>query len=131
MSVPDPSIRALYARLEEVLGPEHADALMTRLPPPPDELATKTDVGRLERRFDGLERRFDGLELRFDGLEQRFDGLERRFERLEVRFDRLDDRFGDMFELMVKQGKAALVTTVSAMTALTAIYAGMLIAFVA
>ena len=124
MSVPDPSMRALYARLEEVLGAEHADTLMTRLPPPPDELATKADTGRFEQRFDGLERRFDGLE-------QRFDGLERRFDRLEIRFDRLDDRFGDMFELMVKQGRNSMVVTVSAMTALTAIYGGMLVAFAA
>ena len=142
MSVPDPSIRALYARLEEVLGSEHADTLMTRLPPPPDELATTADMyqrfddvdSRFERvgvRFDTLERRFDLLEQRFDGLEQRFDGLERRFERLEIRFDRLDDRFGDMFELMVKQGRNSMITTVSAMTALTAIYGGMLVAFVA
>ena len=51
---------ALYAELEQVLGPEHADTLMTSLPmKPADQLATKTDIDRLEDRFDRLEDRFD------------------------------------------------------------------------
>ena len=58
---------ALYAELEQVLGPEHADTLMTSLPmKPADQLATKTDIDRLEDRFDRLEDRFDRLEDRFD-----------------------------------------------------------------
>lgn len=36
-----------------------------------------------------------------------------------------------MFEVMQKQTKAFMLATVSAMTALTAIYGGMLVAFVA
>lgn len=128
MSVPDPSIRALYARLEEVLGAQHADTLMTRLPPPPDELAKKADV---DRQFEAVDQRFKAVDQRFDHLEQRFDGLERRFERLEDRFDHLDQGMHHMFEMMQKQLARSTTVMVTAMTALTAIYGGMLVAFVA
>jgi hypothetical protein len=147
MSVSDPHLRSLYARLEEVLGAEHAETLMTQLPPR-SEIATKADVGALERRFDGLERRFDGLEQRFDGLEQRFDGLERRFERFEERMDdrigrfeermddrferfevRIDGKFERMYEMMHTQFRNYSVVMASAMTGLTAIFGIMLVAF--
>jgi hypothetical protein len=43
---------ALYARLQQVLGDEHADTLMTSLPmETADRLATKEDIDRLEERF--------------------------------------------------------------------------------
>jgi predicted nuclease with TOPRIM domain len=128
VSVPDPSIRALYARLEEVLGAEHADTLMTRLPPPPDELARKADV---DRQFEAVGVRFDNLEQRFDGLEERFDRLEHRVDRIEDRFDRVDQNMHHMFEMMQKQLKTNTTMMVTSMTALTAIYGGMLVAFVA
>ena len=132
MSVPDPSIRALYARLEEVLGAEHADTLMTRLPPPPDELAKKADV---DRQFDAVGVRFDNLEQRFDRFEQRVDRfeqrVERRFESLEGRFDHMDENIHQMLIMMQKQAKNFTTLMVTAMTALTAIYGGMLVAFVA
>jgi predicted nuclease with TOPRIM domain len=133
--VPDPSIRALYARLEEVLGAQHADTLMTRLPPPLDELARQAEMvlrfDDINRKFEAVGVRFDHLEQRFDGLEQRFDGLERRFERLEDRFDHLDQSMHHMFEVMQKHLKSNTTMMVTAMTALTAIYGGMLVAFVA
>ncbi|MEX0826139.1 MAG: hypothetical protein WD184_05255 [Acidimicrobiia bacterium] len=132
MSLPDPSLRALYARLEEVLGADHAQTLMTRLPSPPDELAKKADVDRqfeaVGVRFDNLQQRFDGLEKRFNGMEQRF---ERRFERIEDRLDRMDENMHHMFEMMQKHLKTNTTVMVTAMTALTAIYGGMLVAFVA
>jgi len=67
------------------LGPAAAAALMECIPPFGwHEIATKSDLIALERRFDGLERRLDGLERSFDGLERRLDGLE---EHLGFRFD--------------------------------------------
>ena len=115
MSAPDPQLRSLYSRLEEVLGPEHAETLMTHLPPK-HELATRDDLFEalapiradlalltarfdgLEGRFDGFEGRFDGVEGRFDRLEGRFDGLEGRLDGLEGRFDRMEDRFDTVYE---------------------------------
>ena len=128
MSVPDPNIRALYARLEEILGAQHADTLMTRLPPPPDELAKKAEMNL---RFDDVDRQFQAVGVRFDTLERRFDGLERRFERIEDRLDTLDENMHHMFEVMQKHLKSNTTMMVTAMTALTAIYGGMLVAFVA
>jgi predicted nuclease with TOPRIM domain len=94
---------------------------MTRLPPPPDELAKKADV----------DRQFEAVAVRFDRLEQRFDSFEQRFDALEHRFERLEDRFDHMFEMMGRQWKNYTTVMVTAMTALTAIDSGILIAFVA
>jgi hypothetical protein len=139
VSAPDPQLRSLYARLEEVLGTEHAETLMTHLSVR-DDLATKSDVAAvrsdiaaLASRFDGLEGRFDGLEGRFDGLEGRFDGLEGRFERLDERIDARLDHFGDrlehMYDLMHTQFRNYSVVMATAMTGLTAIFGIMLASF--
>lgn len=57
----------LHSVLEEVLGHEHADTLMTYLPAHhSEEPATKADTARLEERFDRVEARFDRLEDRLD-----------------------------------------------------------------
>jgi hypothetical protein len=87
---------ALYTRPEEVLGHENADTLMMSLPSyGAENLATKTDIDRLDNRFDRLEDRFDRLE----------DRLDRQGERMENHF------------------RTYTVTTVGAMTGLTAIFA--------
>jgi hypothetical protein len=136
MSAPDPQLRSLYARLEEVLGPEHADTLMTHLPPR-HEIATKADLQELiapvradlallTARFDGLEGRFDGLEGRLDGIEVRFDRMEDRFDRL---YERIDDRLEGMHTLMHTQFRNYSVVAASFMTGLTAVFGVMLAAF--
>ena len=64
MSAAEPERHALYSRLENVLGPEHADTLMTYLPrDTSDQVATKGDIARLEARFDRLEARIDSLQI--------------------------------------------------------------------
>ncbi|MEX1208919.1 MAG: hypothetical protein WEE36_10040 [Acidimicrobiia bacterium] len=139
MSAPDPQLRSLYARLEEVLGAQHADVLMAHLSPAGD-VATKSDIaairsdlGTLAGRFDGLEQRFDGLEQRFDGLEQRFDGAEQRFDGLDRRFERfeerIDSRLERMQEIIVSQYRAFFVVAASFMTGLTAVFGVMLAVF--
>lgn len=56
MAESEPARHALYSRLQTVLGDEHADTLMTYLPRErSDEVATKSDIARLEDRFDRLE----------------------------------------------------------------------------
>lgn len=51
----EPERLALYNRLGEVLGPEHADYMMQHLSPEAgDQLATKSDIALLEGRIDEL-----------------------------------------------------------------------------
>jgi hypothetical protein len=98
------SRHALYAELEQLLGTEHADTLMTSLPmEQADHLATKTDIRGLEDRFDRFENRF----------EQKFDAFSAEI-RGEVR---------EMHALMHDQFRNYTITMVGAMTALTAIFA--------
>jgi len=61
--------RHSYALLEEVLGGKHAETLMASLPQyPPTEVATKTDLARIEGRFDRFEDRFGRFEDRLGRL---------------------------------------------------------------
>ena len=56
MPAAEPERHALYSRLENVLGPEHADTLITYLPGDTgDQVATKGDIARLEARIDSLQ----------------------------------------------------------------------------
>ncbi len=99
MVVSEASRHALYAELEHLLGTEHADTLMTNLPmESTDQLATKTDVGRLEEKFDRLEAKFDAFAAEIRG---------------EIR---------EMHKLMHDQFRNYTITMVGAMTGLTAIF---------
>ncbi len=98
MPTPISDTSALYARLEEVLGHDHADTLMTYLPPEPGaQLATRSDVAVLEQRFDRLEEllglRFDAIDGRFQIVDQRFEQVDQRFEQVDQRFEQVDQRF--------------------------------------
>ena len=61
---------ALFQRLAEVLGADHASTLMMYLPH--DEPVTKSDIRALETR---LGQRIDRIETRLNGREVRFDNL--------------------------------------------------------
>jgi hypothetical protein len=83
----------LYRAVEELLGTERADTLMSLLPPIGwADVATKEDLHQLEARletrmgarFDRVESRWD---LRFNDLESRWD---LRFNDLEARLLQLD-----------------------------------------
>ena len=138
MSTPISDSSALYARLEEVLGHEHADTLMTYLPPEPGaHLATRSDVAVLERRFDRLEEllglRFDTIDGRFQLVDQRFEQVDQPFEQIDERFGRMDQRFETMDDRMYglqdvirDQLRTYTVTMIGGMTALTAIFAALL-----
>ena len=152
MSTPISDSSALYARLEEVLGHDHADTLMTYLPTEPGaQLATRSDVAVLGQRFDRLEellglrfdaidgrfqlvdQRFEQVDQRFEQMDQRFEQVDQRFEQLDGRFDRMGRRFetveGRMYglqDVIRDQLRTYTVTMVGGMTALTAIFAALL-----
>lgn len=63
MTIDERQRHALYERLDEVLGKEHADTMMSHLPPVGwADVATKADLGALEQHIDGVEERL-GLRL--------------------------------------------------------------------
>lgn len=114
MSISDPQLRSLYARLEEVLGSEHADTLMTHLPAP-HELATKEDLFGVRSELAGLRADLVVLTARFDGLDERF--------------DRLEDRFEGLHAIMHTQFRNYSIVAGSFMTGMTAVFGVMLAAF--
>lgn len=80
MALDERSRHALFNRLEETLGQEHASVLMEHLPPVGwADVVTKHDLEQLEAR---LESRFERLESQF---ESRFEQIDSRFETTEHR----------------------------------------------
>ena len=109
MSSVEPARHALYSVLQDVLGEEHADTLMTHLPQHrSDEVVTGDDIARLETRFDRIDDRFDRMDDRFDRMEDRIDQLA-----IEVR---------EVNGVMRDQLRIYSLGTIGAMTALTAIF---------
>ncbi len=82
MAITEEDRHLLYARLQEILGPEEARVLMEHLPPIGwADVATKRD---LDLGLEGLRAYVDG---RFDTMEARFDArIERSMREVENRF---------------------------------------------
>jgi hypothetical protein len=108
----------LYLAVEEVLGTERADTLMSLLPPVGwADVATKDDIRlvkddlrvglqRLTGDIHDLEERLDErIDARFGLVDARFAALEvsldARFEKIDTRFVGVDKRF-DEFELRLE-----------------------------
>ncbi len=99
MAVEDRARSALYARLAEVLGDDHAMTLIGSLPPAGREPATREDAARLGERMEGLETRMDGLETRMD--------------RLERQVERVHDRLDDFHHALREQSRTFMFATLS------------------
>ena len=92
MATDETSGYALHRRLDEVLGPEHATALMERLPATDwTSVATKQDLAAMQDRIDA---RFERVDARFEGIDARFDRVDARFERIEDQLERVESRLG-------------------------------------
>ena len=80
MAISEESRHHLYQRLEQVLGPAEATALMEYLPPVGwADVATKRDLDVLGMRFDRVDERLAEMDRRWD---ERFTQVDRRLERL-------------------------------------------------
>ena len=104
---------------------------MTYLPQQPGaEMATRVDIielgERMDRRFEQVDARFEQVDARFTQVDARFAQMERQFERVDHRFEQMENRFHAVRDDLRDQLKTYTLTTVGAMTALTAIYAGLL-----
>jgi hypothetical protein len=117
---------ALYARLEEVLGQEHAVTLMSHIPTEAD-LATKADLialgDRFDVRFDRLDVRLDGIDVRIDGLDGRLGQVESRFDRLEAHMVRFDEKLDGFHEALRDQSRSYMFTMTGVMASFAAIIA--------
>ena len=111
--------------LTEQLGSAAAAALMECIPPFGwHEIATKSDLVALERRF---ERRFEALDRRFEALERRLDGLERRIDGLEEHLGfRFDARLHAEMNRMIRWTVASLFGGITALSAAAVAVAALL-----
>jgi hypothetical protein len=136
---------ALYQRLTEIQGPDHASTLMTYLPT--EEPATKTDIQELKSAVrdlksdilgarSGLRSDILGLrsELKTDISELRSElktdlrEMERRWnlrmDGVEVRLNTHDQRFDNVHEAMRQQTRTFVLATTGSMVTLSAVAFG-------
>ena len=129
---------ALYARLEEVLGPEHAVILMSHISVNSD-VATKANLdalsdridarldgidGRLDRietRLDRIETRLDRIGTRLDGIDGRLDRVESRMDRLEAHMVRFDEKLDGFHEALRDQARTYVLTMTGVMASFAAV----------
>ena len=88
-----------------------------------------TRLDQIDTRLDQIDTRLDQIDTRLDQVDVRFEQMTRQFERVDHRFEQMEDRFHLVRDDLRDQMKFFTVTTVGAMTALTAIYSGLLAVF--
>ena len=107
---------ALFQRLNEVLGPDHASTLMTYLPT--EQPATESDITDLKSvirtEISGVKSDLRGAEQR---LGQRMDGIDSRLANHDLRFD-------NVHEAMRQQTRAFILATTATMVTLSALAFG-------
>ncbi len=118
VSSAEPARHALYSVLEDVIGAENAETLMTHLPMDSvDELATKTDLGFVRREL-GVEIQLVGDDLRAFKAEMREFKTEMREFKAEMREFRTE--INSRFDRLQRQ---QYTISMGMVTALTAIFA--------
>jgi hypothetical protein len=122
-SITEESRKQLYDRLEETLGKTEANTLMEHLPPVGwADVARRSDLEGLERRFDRLDRRFDEVDRRFDEVDRRFAQVDDRFgdleERLNLRLESAIDRLRTELSREMRAYGLALITVNASITAM-------------
>jgi hypothetical protein len=118
----------LFVAVQDTLGPNHADTLMSLLPPVGwADVATKHDLHELEDRLTNrFEPRFGMIDQRFEAIEKRFDRLDQRFDAMEKRFDRLEKEVQTVHLTLTTQTRMIAVTVISSMVGMAAVCVGAL-----
>jgi uncharacterized protein (DUF3084 family) len=96
MAVDDDRRSRSFARLAEVIGRDEAVTIFEMLPPQGTDLATRADLGTLDRRFEQVDQRFEQVDQRFEQVDQRFEQVDQRFERIDRRLDRIETALHDL-----------------------------------
>jgi hypothetical protein len=127
MTTEEASRRALYDRLTEVLGDEHAMTLFSYLPQS-GEPATKADLNtwgdRLDARMDGLDARMDGLDVRMDGLDERMGRFEERMDQFGWRLDQFHVRLDGFHDALRHQTRTFTLAIIGSITTVAALALG-------
>jgi hypothetical protein len=126
----------LYRGVEELLGTDRADTLMSLLPPVGwADVTTKTDLrslddridarfSRVDARFTAIEARFTAIEARLVGIEARLDGMDARFSQIDDRFAKIDDRFAELERSMAQQTRTLVFSILGALFTMTSLCLG-------
>jgi hypothetical protein len=116
----------LFERLAATLGPDQATTMFELLPPAGEDVALRSDVRAIDRRFEAIDRSFEAIDRRFETIDRRFDVVDDRFDQLERRIveqgDLLRAELTAAFrgELVVAvAGQTRAVVTASVATALS------------
>jgi hypothetical protein len=116
----------LYRGVEELLGTDRADTLMSLLPPVGwADVTTKTDLrsldDRIDSRFSRVDAQFSRVDARFTAIEGRLAGIEARFEQLDARVSELEST---LHRTMAQQTRTLLFGLVGAMLTLGSLCLG-------
>jgi hypothetical protein len=126
----------LYRGVEELLGTDRADTLMSLLPPVGwADVTTKTDLrslddridsrfSRVDARFTAIEARLVGIEARLDGIDARFSQIDARFSQIDDRFAKIDDRFAELERSMAQQTRTLVFSILGALFTMTSLCLG-------
>jgi glutathione S-transferase len=126
----------LYRGVEELLGTDRADTLMSLLPPVGwADVTTKTDLrslddridsrfSRVDARFTAIDARFTAIEARLVAIEARLDGIDARFSQIDDRFAKIDDRFAELERSMAQQTRTLVFSILGALFTMTSLCLG-------
>jgi hypothetical protein len=126
----------LYRGVEELLGTDRADTLMSLLPPVGwADVTTKTDLrslddridsrfSRVDARFTAIEARLVAIEARLDGIDARFSQIDDRFSQIDDRFAKIDDRFAELERSMAQQTRTLVFSILGALFTMTSLCLG-------
>ncbi len=140
MPISEAERHLMYLALEEALGKEGADALMSHLPPVGwADVATRSDLDHLREqlttRIEMLEvrtdARFDQIDSRFREIDRRFEDLDRRFDRIDSRFDAQEERLSLAMDARFSEMSARLHQDLATQTRTTLVFVSVLLGVLA